>query len=112
MVRTIRQSVPESEETSRTVYGGVPGRYDRIFWNLVLSGLSGHGSRGRRMDRDADVIWRLAGNFPICSADDAPVDLLWDTLPVFGSWIQEWTGSYETARLDPDASVAVYWRIN
>ena len=51
-------------------------------------------------------------NIPVCSPHDASVELLWDSLSVFGGRIQKWAGSYEITGLGFDGFVAISWRIN
>lgn len=64
------------------------------------------------MDRNTDSLWRMERNIPVCSPYDASVELLWDSLSVFGGRIQEWAGSYEITGLGFDGFVAISWRIN
>ena len=64
------------------------------------------------MDRNTDSLWRMERNIHVCSPHDASVELLWDSLPVFGGRIQEWAGSYEITGLGFDGFVAISWRIN
>lgn len=52
------------------------------------------------------------GIIPVCRSTDASVELLWDSLSVFGGRIQEWAGSYEITGLGFDGFVAISWRIN
>ena len=64
------------------------------------------------MDRNTDSLWRMERNIPVCSPHDASVELLRDSLSVFGGRIQEWAGSYEITGLGFDGFVAISWRIN